>query len=261
MGGANNMTTCKPITMIYNEPCLDTLSRMEDNSVDVVVTSPPYNMNLRIRKGKYCSRQIVDEEFATKYNNFSDNLPLEEYNKLHTNILRELLRVSELIFYNVQLVTGSKRSVFKMIGEFSDNLKEIIIWDKGYAPPAMHPQVLNRVSELILVFDTDYPISRKFSSKGRFERGTLNDIWRIKRSRSKNKKHSAVFPEELVETILLNFSDEGDTIYDPFMGTGTTGVVAQRLGRKFIGSEISSEYVQTADERMENLDDNKTYTH
>ena len=45
------------------------------------------------------------------------------------------------------------------------------------------------------------------------------------------------------------------------MGTGTTGVVAQRLGRKFIGSEISSEYLQTADERMENLDDNKTHTH
>jgi|TARA_R100000808_G_scaffold5546_1_gene16808 site-specific DNA-methyltransferase (adenine-specific)/modification methylase len=235
--------------MIYNQDCLTTMSSMDDKSVDVVVTSPPYNMNLRISNGKYCSRQIV-KEFSTKYENFDDNLPLEEYNKLHSAILRELLRVSELVFYNVQIVTGSKRSVFKMIGDFADNLKEIIVWDKGHAQPAMHPQVLNRATELILVFENDYPISRKFRKKGRFDRGTLDDIWRIKRSRSKHNGHAATFPEELVEKILLNFSDRGDTIYDPFMGTGTTGVVAKKLGRKFIGSEISKDFIDTAKERI-----------
>ena len=239
------------LNKIYHEDCLSTLKKMKDDSVDLVVTSPPYNMNLRIRNGKYCSRQIV-KEISTKYTEFSDNLPIDEYNKLHTEVLRELLRVADLIFYNIQIVTGSKRSIFKMIGEFSDNLKEIIVWDKGNGQPAMQQQVLNRRTELILVFEKDYPISRQFRNRGQFKRGTLDDLWLIKRGKSVGgENHGAVFPVELVSTICENFSKEGDVIYDPFMGTGTTAVVAKRLKRKFIGSEISQKYIDIAEERLE----------
>ncbi len=103
------------LNKIYNEDCLKTLSRIPDDFVSLVITSPPYNMNLRIRNGKYCSRQIV-KEFSTKYDGFSDNLPIDEYNRFHMKVLRELIRVSALVFYNIQIVTGSKRSVFKMTG-------------------------------------------------------------------------------------------------------------------------------------------------
>jgi site-specific DNA-methyltransferase (adenine-specific) len=237
------------LNKIYQEDCLSTLKKMKDDSIDLVITSPPYNMNLRIRNGKYCSRQIV-KEISTKYTEFSDNLPIDEYNKLHSDVLRELLRVSDLIFYNIQIVTGSKRSIFKMIGEFADNLKDIIVWDKGYGQPAMQNQVLNRRTELILVFEKDYPISRQFRKRGKFARGKLDDIWEIKRERSKGESHGAIFPQELVSTILENFSEEGDIIYDPFMGTGTTAVVAKQLKRKFIGSEISQKYIDIAEERI-----------
>jgi DNA modification methylase len=57
-------------------------------------------------------------------------------------------------------------------------------------------------------------------------------------------------PEALVEKILLNFSNEGDTIYDPFMGTGTTGAVAKRLGRNFVGSEVIKDYYDAAKQRI-----------
>src|SRR5690554_6359063 len=97
------------ITKIYGEDCIETLKRIPDNSIDLVITSPPYDMNLRIRNGKYCSRQIV-KEFSTKYEGFDDNLPIEEYYKLHLKILKELLRTSSVIFYNIQIVTGSKRA-------------------------------------------------------------------------------------------------------------------------------------------------------
>ena len=237
------------LNKIYQEDCLSTLKKMKDDSIDLVITSPPYNMNLRIRNGKYCSRQIV-KEISTKYTEFSDNLPIDEYNKLHSDVLRELLRVSDLIFYNIQIVTGSKRSIFKMIGEFADNLKDIIVWDKGYGQPAMQNQVLNRRTELILVFEKDYPISRQFRKRGKFARGKLDDIWEIKRERSKGESHGAIFPQELVSTILENFSEEGDIIYDPFMGTGTTAVVAKQLKRKFIGSEISQKSIDIAEERI-----------
>ena len=234
---------------LYNENCLDTMRRrMPDNYVDLVVTSPPYNMNLRIRKNKYCSRQIV-KEFSTKYEEFPDNLPLEKYYKLHSTILKELLRVSKIIFYNIQIVTGSKRAFFKIIGDFNENLKDIIIWDKMNAQPAMQTRLLNSQNELILIFG-DNPISRQFT-KAFFDRGTLSNVWKIKRG--KKYGFCASFPEELVEKILLNFSSEGDIIYDPFSGTGTTQVVCKKTNRRFIGSEVSENYCKIAKARVNNL--------
>jgi len=239
------------VNKIYNENCLQTLKRFDDNSIDIVITSPPYNMNLRIRNGSYCSRQIV-KEFSTKYEGFDDNLPIDEFYELHSNIIRELLRVSNIIFYNIQIVTGSKRAFFKIIGEFSEQLKDIVIWDKGVGQPAMSPGVLNRQSELILIFEKENAISRKFS-KFNFERGTLGDIWNISRGRKIDKSHGAVFPEKLVSTILENFSDEGDIVYDPFMGSGTTAVVSQKLNRKWLGSELSPNYCQLIQKRIDEV--------
>ena len=226
---------------------------MKDGSVDVVITSPPYNMNLRIRNGKYCSRQIV-KELSTKYSNFDDNLPIDEYYELHLNILKELLRVSDMVFYNIQIVTGSKRAIFKIIGELSDYLKDIVIWDKGHGQPAMAERVMNRRTELVLIFDKNNAISRQFE-KCNFKRGTLDDLWLIKRGKKVSSEHGAVFPEELVSTILDNFTNEGDVIYDPFMGTGSTAVVCKKLKRKYIGSEISKEYMKVINERLKGVNE------
>ena len=91
--------------------------------------------------------------------------------------------------------------------------------------------------------------------KAPFKRGTLDDIWQITRDRSKTEKHGAVFPIKLVQTILENFSNKGDLIYDPFMGTGTTAVVAKKLNRKFIGSEISKDFCKIANKRLKEAED------
>jgi len=152
-------------------------------------------------------------------------------------------------FYNIQIVTGSKRAFFKIIGELSDYLKDIIIWDKSYAQPAMAQKVLNRRSELVLVFDAQNAISRQFQ-KANFERGNLDDVWAINRGRKVVNSHSAVFPEELVKTIIENFSNPGDLIYDPFMGTGTTAVVAKKLNRNYIGSELTKHYFDVIEQRL-----------
>lgn len=241
------------INKIFNESCLDTLKRLPENSVDVVITSPPYNMNLRIRNGEYCSRQIV-KELSTKYDDFPDNIPIDDYYAFHKKVIEELLRVSNLVFYNIQIVTGSKRAFFKIIGDFAEKLKDIIVWDKKVAQPAMQIQVMNRRTELILVFENDYPISRQFRS-GVFKRGTLDDIWQISRERSTADYHGATFPQELVSTILQNFSKEGDVIYDPFMGTGTTAVVAKKLNRNYLGSELSKKYYETCLKRINETGD------
>lgn len=236
------------INKVYNENCLDTLKKINDKTIDLVITSPPYNMNLRIRNGQYCSRQIV-KEFSSKYEGFDDNLPIDEFYEFHLNVLKELIRTSSVIFYNIQIVTGSKRAFFKIIGELSDYLKDIIVWDKGNSQPAMAHNVLNRRTELILVFDSKNAISRQFE-KANFQRGTLEDIWNIKRGKKVVDSHSAVFPEELVKTIIDNFSNEGDLVYDPFMGTGTTAVVAKKLNRNYLGSELTDKYFEVINQRL-----------
>ena len=235
--------------VIHNESCLDTMRGMSDKSIDLILTSPPYNMNLRIRNGKYCSRQIV-KEISTKYEGFSDNLPIEEFYELHKKILSEAIRVSKILFYNIQIVTGSKQAFFKLIGDYHKNLKEVIVWDKGHGQPAMSPNVLNRRSELILVLESeDGAISRKFSTCN-FLRGSMDDVWNIKRGRKISSSHGAVFPEELARKVIQNFTRSGDVVYDPFMGSGTTGKVALEEQRYFIGSEISERYCEISRKRM-----------
>lgn len=235
----------------FQGDCRELLKDLKDQSVDLVVTSPPYNMNLRIRNGKYCSRQIV-KGISTKYANYADNLPMEEYFKFNDEVIAELLRVSDLVFYNVQFLTGNKPALFKLIGKYADNLKEFIVWDKVNAQPAIGNGVMNSRFEVLLVFQNSKPESRRFE-QAQFERGTLENLWAIKRGRKVNKQHGAVFPEELADRIICNFSKPGQVVLDPFMGTGTTGVSALKNSRRFIGFELDEGYYNDACGRIENM--------
>lgn len=228
--------------------CLESMKSMPDKCVDLVLTSPPYNMNLRIRNGKYCSRQIV-KELSTKYERFDDNLSMDEYLEFNRKAVSELLRLSGLVFYNVQFLTGNKVALFKLIGEFAESLKEIIVWDKVNAQPAIGELVLNSQYEVILVFDSTHAISRKFDT-AQFNRGTLSNCWAIKREKKEVESHGATFPVELGERVILNFSKEGQTVLDPFMGTGTTGIACRRFNRRFIGIEMDQEYFEIAERRI-----------
>jgi len=228
--------------------CLEKMKDIPDGSVDLVVTSPPYNMNLRIRNGLHCSRQIV-KELSTKYEGYADNLPMEDYFNFNIRVISELLRVSDLVFYNVQFLTGNKSALYKLIGHFHDKIKEFIVWDKINAQPAIGEKVLNSRFEVILVFQNSHPESRKFNT-AQFARGTLQNLWQIKRGVKVDKTHGATFPEELVEVSIKNFSVAGASILDPFMGTGTVGVVCKKLNRNFIGIELLPKYFQIAENRI-----------
>ncbi len=233
---------------LYNGDCLEVMRTFPKGLIDLVFTSPPYNMNLRIRNGQYCSRQIV-KEISTKYQNFNDNLSMDEYFDFNQRVIAECLRVAPMVFYNVQFLTGNKVALFKLIGEYSEVLKEVIIWDKVNAQPAIGELVLNSQYEVILVFDRCNAISRKFHT-GTFERGTLSNHWSIKRGKKPIKTHGAIFPVELAEKVITNFSREGDIILDPFMGSGTTGVACKKLDRNFIGIELDKDYFKMAKERI-----------
>lgn len=238
------------LNTIFNECCLSTMQRIPSGLVDLAVTSPPYNMNLRVQNGKYVKR--LNDHSTTKYSGFSDDVPVEQFYEFHSKVLGELLRVSQIVFYNVGIVTGSKNAFFRIFGKYYDRLKDVIVWDKTTAQPAIHEGLLNRQTELIFVFQQPDRAMKRTFEKRNFDRGTLSDLWQIPRQRSVTPTHKAVFPEALVEKIITNFSDPGDLIYDPFMGTGTTAKVALDHKRNFIGSEISLEYCEIARARIFN---------
>jgi len=215
------------INKIYNEDCLETLKKIPDNFIDLVITSPPYNMRTRIRNGQYTTRE-KSEHFSKKYKFFDDALPINEFYEFHKKVISELLRTSKIICYNFQIVTGSKEAFFRIIGDFNKDIKDIIIWDKGHGQPAMHERILNSCYEFILILEGDKKCGRMIQNAV-FKRGEMNNILRISRNKQKDKSHNAVFP---------------------FMGSGTTAIVAISNNRKYIGSEIIKEYFEMAEYKI-----------
>lgn len=216
--------------------------------VDAIITSPPYNMRTRITKGKYTTREKTDH-FSKKYDLFGDALSINDYFEYHKESIQLMIELSDIVMWNISIVTGSKEAVFKLIGEFNRNIRDIIIWDKGNGQPAMHENIINRATELLIIFEKD-GVGRTVA-KSEFDRGTLNDIWRIKSGRKKVKGNSAIFPSELVDKFLDSFTKENDTVLDPFMGSGTTGISCLKNDRNFIGIELIENQFKIACTNME----------
>lgn len=229
--------------------CLEIMQDMPNKSVDLVVTSPPYNINLRIRGNIYCKRTKGERGPCNKYNDFSDDIPIDDYYKNQKLSIKEIIRLSNQAFYIIQPITGNKEALFKLIGHYANQIKEIIVWDKKHSEPAIMHNVLNSEYEFIIVFDEVNARQRLFKN-ATFKRGCLSNIFRVGKSTQKIKEHSATFPLELVNKIIVAFTQKNDLILDPFLGSGTTAVACEKLGRKWIGIEISEKYCEIAAKRI-----------
>ena len=254
--------------LIYNENCLVTLERMESNTIDLVVTSPPYD-DLRDYKGY--------------------SFPFED-------IVAELYRVMKdggVVVWVVgdAMVKGSETlTSFKQALFFKDigfNVHDTMIYEKiGGSPPNGNRYV--QTFEYMFVFSKGKPKSINLlkdkpnksagtkpwgASKIRKQDGSLEtkkrktydeyglrtNIWGYARGYGHSSqdlesfKHPATFPESLARDHILSWSNEGDLVYDPFMGSGTTAKMCILHGRDFIGSEISKEYCLIIEERLSKL--------
>ena len=240
---------------LINDDCLNVLQKMIDNKekVDCIITSPPYTMCLRIHSGRYMSRwgwKGNVGSFSSKYDGCKDDLPMDKYFSFQDEFIDKALQVTDLMFYNIQMITGNKVALLQLLGKYAEKIKEIIIWNKGHAQPAMQNGVLNSQYEFIFVFQNSKPYNRSFED-ALFPRGTESNVWDIKRER--NKLIKAGFPTELVKRILKNFVKSGSIVFDPFMGSGTTGVVCKELGYNFIGVEMDKEIFEKAKDRIDNV--------
>tara|TARA_R110001592_G_scaffold326626_2_gene607495 strand:+ start:323 stop:1057 length:735 start_codon:yes stop_codon:yes gene_type:complete len=234
------------INKIHNMDCMQCMAMMPDKSIDYCITSPPYNMQHgSISNGK-------KTEF-TKYENFQDDFSVDEYYIQQKEMISELLRVTNNhIFYNIQMITGNKFALHRLMGDFYKNIKEVFIWNKGFGSPAISENVFNSAFEYIIVFSNNHPEKRYFHDAN-FKRGTQSNIFTLfnKHSNKYADIHKAVFPLDMPRYFMQNFGKENDIWFDPYMGTGTTGLGAVMEKRRYIGSDISEKYCELARKRIE----------
>ena len=244
------------INKTYNENCLKTMSSMNDNFVDLTVTSPPYD-NLRTYNG-------YDFDFES--------------------IAKELYRVTKeggVVVWVVgdATIKGSESGTsfrqalyFKEIGF---NLHDTMIWHKTNAMPNIskkrytpsfeymfilskgQSKVCNRITEnckyagkTIQTHTTNKESMMGYKNRKETKKvKPLQNIWGIKVFGT-NYGHPAIFPEQLANDHIISWSNEGDLVYDCFMGSGTTAKMSIVNKRNYIGSEISKEYLDIANKRL-----------
>ena len=265
------------INQIYNENCLDTMSRMENDSIDLVLTSPPYDAMRKYGRDKTYNQRLNDTGYS---------FPFEE-------IALEMIRVLKpggVIMWNVadQTIKGSRtgnsmrQSLF-----FMDNglrLHDHLIWYKTGTPfPSIYRY--RNVWENMFIFSKGKPTtfnpilkknktagavrnSRRFRNhQGEFvdgfngipikEYGLEDNVWHIANGANKSYKntldiseHPAIMTDEIARRHITSWTNEGDIVYDPFLGSGTTTRISKELNRQWIGSELHTPYFNVAKQIM-----------
>lgn len=223
---------------------LSELKNIESNSIDLVVTSPPYNKNYWTRNKEQGSWKRV-----IKYDSFSDSLLPEEYTKQQKEILEELIRVIKptgSIFYN-HIDILYKHNTIHPSYVYDYNVKQIIVWDRGNTPKLSNTYFLP-TTEWIFWIKKDFKSVPYFDKSKSLHK---KNIWRINKER--DNSHPAPFPEELVENIISSCCPEGGLVLDPYNGSGTTGVVAKKYKLNYIGIDISESYINMTKERLNRI--------
>lgn len=232
--------------VIFNEDCLDGLKKLPDASVDLIVTSPPYN-KLGLRGGKKEHYSIWEKGNNIQYATYNDNMPEEEYERWQLDVLSECFRVLKdggSIFYNHKIRRYKKRGHFPLwIFNTDFNFYQMIIWNRKTVTDC-NLSYLSPTTELIFWLTKGNP---KTVNKNNCL--YKSEVWDIV---PKKTNFPAPFPEELAQNCILLASNEGDIVLDPFMGSGTTAKMAILNNRKYVGFEISEEYCKLIKERLNN---------
>ena len=207
------------INKIHCCDCLDLMREMPDKSVDLVLTDPPYGIGDKLAIGGATKRNLMQELYLSSP--WEDIAPSKEY-------FDEIFRVSKN-----QIICG---------GNYFDlpPTRGFIVWDKI--------KFASNYSQVEYIWTSFDCISRifKYCSNGGF----------VIKPEDKHE-HPTQKPLALIKWILEKYSDEGMTVLDPFMGSGTTCVACKKLGRNYIGIEKEPEYIKIAEKRLEKVNNHK----
>lgn len=243
------------------------MSEVPDESVDLIVTSPPYNID--IQYGNKTEKGKVTASKAVKY---SDKMEESEYRELLRSVFDECKRVLKKdgsIWINIKnrYSNGEIITPFWIQEYFSDyNLKNLIVWnfdwggstDKRFAPryEFIFWFTKDKNDYTFNLSDVSIPAVNYRPDRYKSQLKNPSDVWKIPMVSGnfiERTGHPAQYPEKLIERIVLAGTNKGDVVLDPFMGSGTTAVVAKKLGRKYIGYEIVPEYIEMSNTRLSHV--------
>ncbi|ELI7929460.1 TPA: site-specific DNA-methyltransferase, partial [Yersinia enterocolitica] len=217
--------------------------KIPNESIDLVVTSPPYNLKNSSgngmrdgRGGKWSNAQLING-----YKDHSDNMPHDEYVAWQRECLSEMMRVIKddgAIFYNHKwrVQKGLIQDRHDIVDGFP--VRQIIIWQRNGGFNFNPGYFVPTYEVIYMITKPNFKLAKGANSHG--------DVWQI--GQAKNIDHPAPFPIELIERVIS--STNANIILDPFMGSGTTALAAKKLDRNYIGIEISQEYCDYAQKRI-----------
>jgi len=231
------------LNKIHRGDCIDLMGEMPAGSVDMIVTSPPYNIKNSTGNGmkngsggKWPKAALIEG-----YEEHEDCMPHDEYVAWQRECLSAMMRLIKptgAIFYNHKwrVQNGLLQDRSDIVEGFP--VRQIIIWKRKGGINFNPGYFLPTYEVIYLIAKPDFRLAPKANAVG--------DVWEINQETS--NPHPAPFPTELAQRCIG--SAPGEIVLDPFMGSGTTAIAAEAQGRQWIGIEKSKRYCRLADERL-----------
>jgi modification methylase len=224
--------------------CLEQMNKLADKSIDLVVTSPPYNLRNSSGggfSGTEKSGKWKNAGLAKGYNGYEDNMPHTEYVDWQRNCLSEMMRLltdSGAIFYNHKwrVQNGLMQDRSDIVKDFP--VRQIIIWNRGSGMNFNDGYFVPCYEVIYLIAKKKFKLGKGGNAAG--------DVWRINADRG--NEHPAPFPVELAERCIKPTTAQ--TVLDPFAGSGSTGVACVNTNRNFIGIERDDAYFKICEQRI-----------
>jgi len=223
------------LNRIYNVDCLEGLKKLEDESIDLIITSPPFNLGNNHHTG------------TKKHKSYDDDVNEEEYQKLQIKVLNECFRVlkktgSMIYHHKNRIKNGIQITPYEWILKTKFIIKQEIVW-------------INRSQNFDKI--RFYPFTERLYWLAKDKKTKLNNIlnkydvfdWNDWKPEGTRKKHTRAFPLKLVKDMFSVFPT-AKIILDPYMGSGTVAVAAKQTGKDFIGFEIDKHFVRFSNERL-----------
>lgn len=224
---------------------IEVMKKMPAGSVDLIVTSPPYNLKNSTGNGMKDGRggKWSNAALMRGYVDHGDDMPHEEYVAWQRNCLNSMMRLLPkhgAIFYNHKwrVQAGLLQDRHDIVEGFP--VRQIIIWKRKGGINFNRGYFLPTYEVVYIIAKPEFRLALKANA--------LGDVWEF--NQESNNKHPAPFPVKLIERIIG--STEAKIVLDPFIGSGTTAIAAINLNRDYIGIDISKEYCDMAEERIRN---------
>lgn len=239
------------INRIYNMDCLDLMRKIKDNTIDLIFADPPYNLSNSNFKMKFIKSGGTDlTTNKGSWDRYSD-AEFEEFTKKWLSECFRILKKSGSVwvagtYHNIYLVGYIMKKIgFEILNE--------VLWHKSDATPnlsctrfvADHENFIWARKGKGNIFN--YDIMKKINGGKQ-----MRSIWTRGKTAGGKKMHPTQKPEWLLERIIMATSKPSNIVFDPFIGSGTTAVVAKKYGRSYLGSELDQDYYKKALQRINN---------